>query len=66
MSHWAVNSEASVKLTTGAFAALAADPGIGRIEAPRRSMWALYAAGGPENAHPSYWGPFVLVGGDAR
>ena len=40
-----VDSEASVKLTTEAFAALAADPGIGRAEALRRSMRGLIAAG---------------------
>ena len=36
-------------------------PDIGRAEALRRSISALIAKGG-ENAHPSVWAPFVLVG----
>jgi CHAT domain len=52
---------AGVKLTTGAFAELAAQPQIGRAEALRRSMARLIQAGGRE-AHPEYWAPFVLVG----
>src|SRR4030095_1785927 len=38
VSHWAVNSEATVQLITGAFDELKADPKIGRAEALRRSM----------------------------
>ena len=37
------------------------DQRIGRAEALRRSILALIAKGG-ENAHPSVWAPFVLVG----
>jgi CHAT domain-containing protein len=51
----------AVKLTTGAFDALRADPKIGRAEALRRSMARLIVAGGDE-AQPEYWAPFVLVG----
>ena len=36
-------------------------PSIGRAEALRRAEAALIAKGG-ENAHPSVWAPFVLVG----
>ncbi len=61
VSHWAVGSEAAVKLSTGAFEALRSDPQIGRAEALRRSMVRLIAARGDE-AHPEYWAPFVLVG----
>jgi CHAT domain-containing protein len=61
VSHWAVGSEVAVKLTTGAFDALRADPNIGRAEALRRSMAGLIAAGGDE-AQPEHWAPFVLVG----
>ncbi len=63
VSHWPVASGAAVKLTTGIFAAAAADPGIGRAEAHRRAMLALIDD--PEHeyfAHPLFWGPFVVVG----
>ena len=62
VSHWYVNSDAAVKLTTGAFAELSASPRIGRAEALRRSMAALITKGKPEEAHPAHWAPFVLVG----
>jgi CHAT domain-containing protein/Tfp pilus assembly protein PilF len=63
VSHWPVESEAAVKLTTGAFAELAKNPQIGRAEALRRSMRALIAdRSSVHNADPSSWAPFVLVG----
>ncbi len=58
VSHWAVNSEATVWLTTGTFSALAKEPKIGRAEAFRRTMLAMIDAGLP----PSQWAPFVIVG----
>jgi hypothetical protein len=57
-----VNSDAAVKLTTKAFAELKAHPEIGRAEALRRSMVALIEQGEPDEAHPAYWAPFVVVG----
>ncbi len=66
VSHWYVSSDAAVKLTTGAFAELAANPAIGRAEALRRSMAALITKGTPQEAHPSAWAPFVLVGEGGR
>jgi CHAT domain-containing protein/tetratricopeptide (TPR) repeat protein len=62
VSHWYVSSDAAVKLTTQAFAALKADPSIGRAEALRRSMVRLVNNGQLADAHPSNWAPFVLVG----
>jgi tetratricopeptide (TPR) repeat protein/CHAT domain-containing protein len=62
VSHWYVNSEAAVELTTGAFAELSAHPEIGRAEALRRSMVRLILNGRPDQAQPEYWAPFVLVG----
>ncbi|HZP39325.1 MAG TPA: CHAT domain-containing tetratricopeptide repeat protein [Methylomirabilota bacterium] len=59
-SHWAVASRATVALTTGAFAAMARDPSLGRAEALRRSEMALASV--KETAHPFFWAPFVLVG----
>ena len=67
VSHWQIDSEAAVKLTTGAFAELKRDPTIGRAEALRRAMLAAMAdtsrpATWTASAHPSVWAPFTLVG----
>jgi CHAT domain-containing protein len=63
VSHWQVLSEATVRLITGTFAALAQDPSIGRAEALRRSMMTMLdPASPPEFAHPAAWAPFVVVG----
>ena len=62
VSHWPVESNSAVSLTTGAFGALAADPKIGRAEAMRRSMLALIDGAGSNYTHPSFWAPFVVVG----
>ncbi len=61
VSHWAVDSDAAVAITTGAMNAMNGKPQIGRAEALRRSITALIGKGG-RYAHPSVWGPFTLVG----
>ncbi|MEJ2118023.1 MAG: CHAT domain-containing protein [Alphaproteobacteria bacterium] len=61
VSHWAVNSDATVKLITGAMREMARDAKVGRAEALRRAMLSLIQADG-HTWHPSYWAPFVLVG----
>jgi CHAT domain-containing protein/tetratricopeptide (TPR) repeat protein len=61
VSHWAVNSRATVDLVVVTFDALKVEPKLGRAEALRRSMLALIASGG-RNAHPATWAPFVVVG----
>ncbi|GBF27591.1 hypothetical protein MnTg02_02645 [bacterium MnTg02] len=68
VSHWAVNSDATVKLITNALSAVASDKmvGVGRAEALRRSMLALIEKGAPHEAHPAYWAPFVVVGEGAQ
>lgn len=60
VSHWSVDSEASVRLMTGLFASGA--PTL--AEAMQRSQAALQAD--PERAHPYFWAPFTLVGDGAR
>lgn len=65
VSHWYVDSEAAVAITTGAVSAMKAEPKIGRAEALRRSFSALIAKRG-RFAHPSVWAPFVLVGNGDR
>jgi CHAT domain-containing protein/tetratricopeptide (TPR) repeat protein len=65
VSHWAVNSEATVRLITKAFSELKSDAKLGRAEALRRSMVALIERGGGYD-HPANWAPFVVVGEGAR
>ncbi|MFQ5954784.1 MAG: tetratricopeptide repeat protein [Kiloniellales bacterium] len=63
VSHWAVDSEAAVGLTTGMLAEAAQHPAIGRAEALKRSMLALMEdRDNPHFAHPLFWAPFVVVG----
>jgi CHAT domain-containing protein len=67
VSHWAVNSEATVSLITNAVGAISRDKKLGRAEALRRAMLAMIDKGKPHEAHPAYWAPFVVVGeGAAR
>jgi CHAT domain-containing protein len=65
VTHWQVNSQAAVELVTATFAERRRNPGVRLAEALRRSMSAMIAGGG-SRAHPSYWAPFVVVGGGAR
>ena len=65
VSHWEVDSEAAVAITTAAVNAMKAAPKMGRAEALRRGEAALIAKGG-RFAHPSVWAPFVLVGNGER
>ena len=62
VSHWAVNSEATVKLISRVVGELKANPSIGRAEALRRSMVAMIDRGTEAEAHPAAWAPFILVG----
>ncbi|KAB2851109.1 MAG: tetratricopeptide repeat protein [Hyphomicrobiaceae bacterium] len=62
VSHWRVNSEAAVKLTTATFSALTAKPELGRADALRSAMLAVIASSEGESSHPAYWAPFVVVG----
>lgn len=62
VSHWAVNSQATVSLITNAIGALSRDQRLGRAEALRRAMLAMIDDGKPHEVHPAYWAPFVVVG----
>ena len=63
VSNWSVPSQATVKLITDMFDALAKDPGIGRAEALRRAEMAMLdSSNPPELAQPSLLGA-VRAGG---
>lgn len=62
VSHWEVDSEATVKLITAAIGEIARDKAAGRAEALRRAMVALIDKGDPGDAHPAHWAPFIVVG----
>jgi len=66
VSHWAVDSAATVKLVTGTVRRLTQGKPAGRAEALRRSMLDLISHGQLHEAHPAYWAPFVLVGEGTR
>jgi CHAT domain-containing protein len=62
VSHWAVNSDATVKIIMKGFDELKENPTIGRAESLRRSMLAMIDHGKEYEAQPAFWAPFVLVG----
>jgi len=64
VSHWPVNSESTVKLTTGLIHALIEDPKIGRAEALRRASLALIDSESEiwSTGHPFFWAPFIVAG----
>ena len=66
ITHWDVDSDAAVALTTRAFAELTSNPDIGRAEALRISMRELIEKGKPYQAQPSEWAPFAIVGEGAK
>jgi CHAT domain-containing protein len=61
VSHWAVSSDATVRLTTGMLRHHVA--GRSKAEALQRSMLDLMQRKGKlPYAHPMFWAPFVVVG----
>lgn len=62
VSHWAVDSDASVKLMTGAVQLALQGSGMPRVEALRLSMLSMIDHGKPYEVHPAFWAPFTLVG----
>lgn len=65
VSHWAVESTATVKLVTTAMREIVRDK-VSRAEALRRAMLALIDSGDPRTAHPAFWAPFIVVGEGGR
>jgi CHAT domain-containing protein/tetratricopeptide (TPR) repeat protein len=64
VSHWAVDSQATVKLITAAFGALAREPRLTQGQALAKAMTVLIDGSG-RDAHPANWAPFIVVGGNA-
>jgi CHAT domain-containing protein/Flp pilus assembly protein TadD len=63
VSHWEVDSEATVALMDGLFEALKANPRLSHAEALRLSMLRMIAnSSKSEWAQPEFWAPFVVVG----
>ena len=67
VSHWEVDSAATVKLVTAATSEIVGKKTLGRAEAMRRAMIAVIGdTSRPSNWvpawHPSVWAPFVVVG----
>ena len=60
-SHWAVESEAAVRLTTTTFRLLQRDPQMRRAEALRQAMLKILSSDA-RSSNPGYWGPFSLIG----
>jgi CHAT domain-containing protein/tetratricopeptide (TPR) repeat protein len=67
VSHWEVNSRATVPLMVGMFLASSRDPKLSHAQALRRSMLAMIDdATSDADAHPRLWAPFVVVGEPAK
>jgi len=67
VSHWPVETNSAVKLMTGTFAAISADPKLSHAEALRKAMLAIIEdRGGPYYGDPKFWAPFVVVGEPAK
>jgi CHAT domain-containing protein/tetratricopeptide (TPR) repeat protein len=62
VSHWSVNSNATVKLITGALTRLRDGDKIGRADALRLSMLDMIERGTELETRPSMWAPFIVVG----
>jgi CHAT domain-containing protein len=64
VTHWSVESESAVQLTTHTFAAYQKNPTVRRAEALRQAMLETMKA--PKYAHPTFWAPYALVGEGGR
>ena len=64
VTHWSVESESAMLLTTQTFSAYKKDPMLRRAEALRQAM--LETMKLQRFAHPTYWAPYALVGEGGR
>ena len=67
VTHWEIDSDAAVKLTTEAFNAMENNPRLSQAEAMRTAMAALVSDQSISLAsHPATWAAFALVGDGGR
>ncbi len=64
VTHWSVESESAMQLTTQTFAAYTKNPNLRRADALRQAM--LNTMKLPKYAHPAFWAPYALVGEGGR
>ncbi len=64
VSHWYVDSNATVALITKSFEALKKRPQLGRSGALRVAIQDLIKS--KQYSHPEYWAPFIVVGEGAK
>ena len=64
VTHWSVESESAMLLTTKTFAAYKTEGGMRRAEAIRQAMLDVMKI--DKFAHPTYWAPYALVGEGGR
>ena len=64
VTHWAVDSDSAVTLTTETFKHYQNNPTAPKAESLRQAM--LTVLNNPSTAHPTYWAPYALVGDGAR
>lgn len=64
VTHWSVESESAMRLTTRTFELYKSQPKLSRSQALRQSMLDLMQT--PTYAHPAFWAPYALVGEGAR
>ena len=64
VTHWSVESESAMQLTTATFDAYQNDPKIQRAEALRFAMMKVMQE--KRFAHPTFWAPYALVGEGGR
>ena len=64
VTHWAVESDSAMQITTETFKHYAANPTAAKAESLRQAM--LKLLGNTQTSHPALWAPYALVGDGAR
>jgi CHAT domain-containing protein len=64
VTHWAVESESAMQLTTETFKHYGANPRAPKAESLRQAMLKVMAM--PGYQHPAFWAPYSLVGDGGR
>jgi CHAT domain-containing protein len=64
VTHWAVETESAMELTTATFRRFGADLALPRAEALRQAQLGMIAS--KDHAHPFFWAPYALIGDGGR